>query len=104
MISIIKQLDEDIEFYKYLLSEYESLSSEDYKYAYDLSKQALMTADRWNEIMLDSLKYSKELDILKSKFETWCYQKWKMLMKIHEFCRIVYRQGADGITNSFYNE
>lgn len=101
---MIKQLDEDIEFYKYLLSEYESLSSEDYKYAYDLSKQALMTADRWNEIMLESAKYSKELDLPKSRFENYAYQKWKMLMKIHEFCRIVYRQGADGITNSFYNE
>lgn len=104
MISIIKQLDEDIEFYKYLLSEYESLSSEDYKYAYDLSKQALMTADRWNEILLESAKYSKELDVTKSRFENYAYQKWKILMKMHEFCRIVYRQGKDGITNNFYNE
>ena len=100
-----EKLEKDIEFYQTLMSDYESLDSSDYTFAYDLSKVALMTADRWNEILLESAKYSKELEgVTKSRFENYAYQKWKMLMKMHEFCRIVYRQGKDGITNNFYNE
>jgi len=101
---VLEKLREDIEFYQTLMSDYESLDSSDYTFAYDLSKVALMTADRWNEILLESAKYSKELDVTKSRFENYAYQKWKILMKMHEFCRIVYRQGKDGITNNFYNE
>ena len=44
--------------------------------------------------MLNSVKYSQEKCITKTDFTTWCYQKFKILMKIHDFCRVVYRQGS----------
>ena len=100
----IKGIEEDIKFYDNLIKDFESLDSGDFTTAYKLSQIALISADRWNEIMLDSVKYSKELEYTKSEFTSYCYQKFKMLMKIHDFCRVVYRQGSYGIQNSFYNE
>lgn len=97
-------LEEDIKQYDALIVEFKRLSSSDYSSAYNLSQLSLMYADRWNEIMLDSVKYSKELDVTKSDFSSYAYQKYKILMKIHDFTRMVYRQGSYGITNSFYNE
>lgn len=100
----IKELEQDIKLYNGLIKDFESLDSSDYTTAYKLSQVALISADRWNEIMLDSVKYSKNLEYTKSEFTSYCYQKFKMLMKIHDFCRVIYRQGSYGIQNSFYNE
>lgn len=101
---MLNNLDEDIKNYKGLLEGFKSLDSSDFTTAYSLSQVALIMADRWNEIMLNSVKYSKELEVTKSEFTSYCYQKFKMLMKIHDFCRVVYRQGSYGIQNSFYGE
>lgn len=101
---MIDRLKEDIEYYNGLIKEFKTLDSSDFSSAYRLSQVALITADRWNEIMLDSAKYIKELDYNKSEFTNYCYQKFKMLMKVHDFCRMVYRQGSYGIQNSFYGE
>ena len=90
-------LQKDIELYNGLVEDFNNLDSSDYATAYTLSQLALSLADRWNEIMLDSVKYSKEMKYTKSEFATYCYEKFKILMKIHDFCRIVYRQGAYGI-------
>ena len=100
----MKELNEDIEFYKKLVEDFKNLDSNDFSTAYTLSQEALITADRWNEIMLNSVKYSKEMEVTKSDFTNYCYQKYKILMKIHEMCRMVYRAGTYGINNSFYNE
>lgn len=87
-------IKEDIELYNRLIAEFNLLDSSDFTNAYTLSQEALVTADRWNEIMLNSVKYSKEFEVTKSEFTNYCYQKFKMLMKIHDFCRVVYRQGS----------
>ena len=95
----MKELSEDIEQYKGIIEDFKNLDSSDFSSAYKLSQDALITADRWNEIMLQSVKYSKELEVTKSEFTNYCYQKFKMLMKIHDFARIVYRQGSYGVQN-----
>jgi hypothetical protein len=95
----MKELSEDIEQYKGIIEDFKNLDSSDYSTAYVLSQVALITADRWNEIMLNSAKYSKKLEYNKSEFTNYCYQKFKMLMKIHDFCRVVYRQGSYEIKN-----
>lgn len=87
-------LEKDINQYKELVEDFKRLDSSDYASAYEMSQLALSLADRWNEIMLNSVKYSKEMECTKSEFTTWCYQKFKILMKIHDFTRMVYRQGA----------
>jgi hypothetical protein len=90
-------LDKDIELYNGLVEDFNNLDSSDFASAYTLSQLALSLADRWNEIMLNSVKYSKDLEYTKSEFTNYCYQKFKILMKIHDFCRVVYRQGSYGI-------
>lgn len=98
------QLNEDIEFYKKLVEDFQDLDSSDYTTAYTLSQEALITADRWNEIMLDSVKYAKELNYNKTEFTNYCYQKFKMLMKIHEMCRCIWRQGEENQRYNYYGE
>lgn len=100
----IKELEEDIKCYNGLVKDFKSLDSSDFTTAYKLAQSSLVMADRWNEIMLDSVKYSKNSDYTKSELTSYCYQKFKMLMKIHDFCRVIYRQGSYGIQNSFYGE
>lgn len=100
----VKEIEEDIKLYEEIIKDFKSLDSSDFTTAYRLSQMALISADRWNEIMLNSTKYSKEIEVTKSEFTSYCYQKYKTLMKIHDFSRIVYRQGSYGIQNSFYNE
>lgn len=100
----MQEIKEDIEFYNKLMEDFKNLDSSDFSTAYVLSQEALVTADRWNEIMLNSAKYCKGMEVTKSDFTNYCYQKYKMLMKAHDFSRMVYRQGAYGINNSFYNE
>lgn len=92
-------IEEDLKIYDNIIDEFKNLSSSDFTTAYSLSQDALVIADRWNEIMLNSAKYSKELEYNKSEFTNYCYQKFKMLMKIHDFCRVVYRQGSYEIKN-----
>lgn len=88
---------EDLEMYRQLVENFKNLQGNDFSTAYTLSQDALIMADRWNEIMLNSVKYSKDLECTKTDFSNYCYQKFKMLIKIHDFCRVVYRQGSYGI-------
>lgn len=100
----IKELEEDIKYYDDLIQKFKTLNSSDFTTAYKLAQAALVAADRWNEIMLDSVKYTKDINYTKSEFTSYCYQKYKVLMKMHDFARVIYRQGSYGIQNSFYNE
>lgn len=88
-------MKEDIELYNGLVEDFSNLDSSDYTTAYALSQLALSLADRWNEIMLNSVRYSKELEYTKTEFTTYCYQKYKILMKIHEMSRMVWKQGEE---------
>ena len=97
-------IDEDILQYNELIDNFRRLDSSNYTNAYKLAQTSIMLADRWNEIMLNSVQYSKEYEVTKSEFSNYAYQKYKILMKIHDFARMIYRQGVYGITNSFYNE
>lgn len=86
---------EDLEQYKFIFDNYESLSPEDGDTAYELAKTALIAADRWNEISFNASKLSKEYDISKTDLYNWAYHKYRVLMTLHEFCRVVYKQCSD---------
>jgi hypothetical protein len=92
---MIEKLNNEIKLYNDLLDAYNKLISTDYVTAYELARDSLSLADRWNEIMLNSIKYSKELKYTKSEFTNYCYQKYKILMKIHDICRCIWRQGEE---------
>lgn len=89
--------EEDIKQYNEMLKNYDLLQTEDLDLAYELSKQFILLADRWNEIAFESSKYSKECNMSKTTFYQWAYHKYRILMTLHEFCRVVYKQGSDNL-------
>ena len=101
---MLENLKEDIEQYDLTISTYDNLEPEDVELAYDLAKQSLILANRWNEIMVDSAKYCTLIEVKKSQFENYAYHKYRILMTVHEFCRVVWRQGKEEYRNGFINE
>lgn len=101
---MLEQLKEDINQYNETLEIYKQLNPEDIELAYDLAKQCLILADRWNEIMLDSAKYCTLMETSRTLFEKWAYHKYRILMTAHEYSRVVWRQGKEEYKNSFQNE
>lgn len=82
---------EDLANYNQILTDYESLVSEDGQTAYTLAIKSLLNADRWNEIMLNSSKLAKEHEVSKTALYSYCYHKYRVMMVVHEFCRVVFR-------------
>lgn len=100
----VDSLVEDIAQYNEVLDMYKQLETEDIELAYDISKECLLLANRWNEIMLNSAKFCIVIETNKTTFEKWAYHKYRVLMTAHEFCRVVWRQGKEEYKNSFNNE
>lgn len=92
-------LKEDILNYQVILDNYQALSSEDGDTAYELAKQALALCDRWSEIAFQASQYSTKYEVSKSAFYDYAYRKYRVLMQIHDFCRVVYRQCSENLRN-----
>lgn len=88
---------EDLEQYKMIMDNYESLSSEDGPTAYELAVMCIVAADRWNEIAFNASKLSKSVGVVKTDLYNWAYHKYRILMTLHEFCRVVYRQCEENV-------
>lgn len=101
---MLEQLQEDIKQYQDIKDTFDKLQSEYIDVAYDLAKDSLLLADRWNEIMLDSAKYCTLIGTTRTLFEKWAYHKYRILMTVHEFSRVVWRQGKEEYKNGFINE
>ena len=82
---------EDLKNYNEIFDAFQKMYSEDGALAYDLAISALVNADRWNEIMVNASKYARECDCSKTDLYSYCYNKYRILSKIHEFCRVVFR-------------
>lgn len=101
---MLEALKEDIEQYQFLKCNFEALNSEDGETAYKLAVQMIICADRWSEISLNISKYAKELNTSKTTLYNWAYHKYRILMTMHEFCRVVYRQCREELKNGFMGE
>lgn len=95
---------EDLEQYQIIKDNFESLSTEDGQTAYELAKMCMIQSDRWNEIAFNATKYGKEYSISKTDLYNWAYHRYRILMTMHEFCRVVYRQCSEDLRNGFRNE
>lgn len=105
MNDLVKEhLKEDLSQYESILEAYSQLETEDIELAYDMATRCLILANRWNEIMLASGKYGTMTGTSKTSFEKWAYHKYRILMTMHEFCRVVWRQGKEEYRNNFMNE
>ena len=100
---MLKDLKEDIMQYKEMLACYEEMQPTDLLEAYEYSKKFLVMADRWSEIAFNASKYCVEMECSKTDSYNWAYQKYRNLQLLHEFCRVVYRQGTDSLKNDDYS-
>ncbi len=98
---------DDLELYQIILDNYESLTSEDMDTSFEVSKMAIIQADRWNEISLELCKRAKDLGFTKSDLQNWAYHRYRVLMTIHESSRVIWRQCKEDIrfrANDFYED
>lgn len=93
--SVVLLFKEDLEQYQIILDNYQALSSEDGATAYRLAQMAIVQADRWAEISFDASKLYKKAEVAKTDLYNWAYHKYRILMTIHDFCRVVYRQCSE---------
>lgn len=99
MTSLDLLFKDDLKQYQMLLDNYESLVPEDGETAYNLAKMMIICADRWNEIAFNASKYCKDVNMSKTDFYNWSYHRYRLLMTLHEFCRVVYKQCSDNMRN-----
>lgn len=92
-------LKEDNEQYQMLLDNYEALNSEDGDTAYELAKMCILASDRWNEIAFQSSKLAKKYNISKTDLYQYAYHRYRILMTLHEFCRVIYKKCQDDLRN-----
>lgn len=97
-------IKEDIEQFKAAMEDFYSLIPEDIESAYQLAMVFMQIADRWTEIQLNSNKYCVALNVTRTAFKDYAYEKYRLASKAHEFCRVVWRQGRDNLNNGFNNE
>lgn len=94
----------DIEQFKAAMEDFYNLIPEDIESAYQLAMVFMQIADRWTEIQLNSNKYCIALNVTRTAFKDYAYEKYRLASKAHEFCRVVWRQGRDNLNNRFNNE
>lgn len=97
---------DDLELYQATLDNYESLIPEDLETAYYLAKISILQADRWNDISFELSKNYKDFGYTKSELQNWAYHRYRILMTIHESCRVAWRQCKETLRSrdsDFYN-
>lgn len=97
---------DDLELYQLILDNYDSLLSDDMDTAYSLAKMSILAADRWNEISFEVTKSYRDFGYAKSDLQNWAYHRYRVLMTIHESCRVVWRQCKEDLrsrSSDFYD-
>lgn len=89
----IKHLEEDCRQYDSLFARYHRLKSDDFTGAWEISQTALVLADRWNDINLQSAQMANAGDYKKSDFSQWAYGRYMLLRQMHEKARMVWNKG-----------
>lgn len=98
---------DDLELYQTILDNYETLISEDIDTAYKLAQMSIIQADRWNEISFEITKRYREFGYAKCDLQNWAYHRYRILMTIHESCRVIWRQCKEDLRSrgsDFYGE
>ncbi len=101
---MLEQLQEDIKQFNGAMEDFYNLVPEDIEGAYQLAMVFMQIANRWTELQLNSNKYCASLNVTRTSFRDYAYEKYRLASKCHEFCRVVWRQGKEEYKNSFINE
>jgi hypothetical protein len=90
-------LPEDCKQYNELATRYLKLNPENGTEAFDLMQISWSIAQRWSELQASTAKIANmdNVDILKTDFKTWAYQRYRQAQLIHESCRVIWRQANE---------
>lgn len=82
---------EDFEQYRKISKRFMDIQMEDIAGLNQLSKDSWALASRWSEIQSLAGKVSEVVEISKTDFNNWAYQKYRQLQEMHITCRSWYR-------------
>lgn len=99
-----ERLKKDIEQFQSSMEDFQNLVPEDIDTAYQLAMLFMGLSNRWTEIQLDSTKYCVVVGVSRTAFRDYAYEKYRLAITAHEFCRVVWRNGKEELKNNFNKE
>ena len=84
---------DDINQYYELANEFANLTTEDYAKAFEISKKGWILADRWSSIASNASKLAALKKTSKTDLYKFCYEKYRQMQYVHEFCRVLWNKG-----------
>lgn len=89
-----KILPEDCKQFNEVSARYINLEATNGTEAFDLMKTSWALAQRWSEIQATTSKIMTQdiVNVQKTDFKTWAYQRYRQMQLIHESCRVIWRQ------------
>ena len=93
----IPGIEEDCKQYTEILLQYTIINETNIHDASKLCVKALVLADRWSDIQSNAKKIAALQGLNKTDLSAWCYQKHRMLMKLHEHARSIWKSGSDNL-------
>ena len=94
-------VQEDFNQFREISSKFMKVKPEDTDTLYELSIDSWLLATRWSEIQSNASKIAIDMDVNKTDFKDYCYQKYRQLQELHITCRSWYRLSLeDKIANN----
>lgn len=92
-----KILPEDSKQFQSIADRYMNISPENGVEAFNLMKESWALAQRWSELQASANKIASmdSVDIMKTDFKKWCYERYRQMQLIHESTRMIWRQASE---------
>lgn len=100
-----KIVQEDFNQFREISKKFMNVKPEDTDTLYELAIDSWLLATRWSEIQSNASKIAIDLDINKTDFKDYCYQKYRQLQEMHITSRSWYKLSLeDKIANNMMQE
>ena len=88
-------VQEDFNQFRDISKRFMNVKPEDTQELYELSIDSWLLATRWSEIQSNASKIAMDLDVNKTDFKDYCYQKYRQLQEMHITTRSWYRLACE---------
>lgn len=100
-----KIVQEDFDQFREISRKFMNVKPEDTDTLYELAIDSWLLATRWSEIQSNASKIAIDLDVNKTDFKDYCYQKYRQLQEMHITARSWYRLSLqDKVANEIMQE
>lgn len=83
-------VQEDFNQFREISSKFMKVKPEDTDTLYELAIDSWLLATRWSEIQSNASKIAIDMDVNKTDFKDYCYQKYRQLQELHVTVRSFY--------------